>query len=101
MTKKSPMYNGESISRVRRECKYNVVFIPKYCHKVFYEKAKNRIGPILRDLCCQKGLELVVRKAVADRIHMCVSVPPPIQYRDGDRIPEREECDPDSPRESL
>jgi putative transposase len=43
---------------------------------VFYGKARNRIGPILRDLCRQKGLELIEGTAVADHIHMCVSVPP-------------------------
>ena len=58
------------------ECKNHVVFIPKYRHKVFYGKARGRIGPILRDLCRQKGLELIEGKAIADHIHMCVSVPP-------------------------
>ena len=70
------MHDWESMSHVRWECKYHVVFIPKYRHKVFYGKARNRIGPILRDLCRQKGMELIEGKAVADHIHMCVSVPP-------------------------
>ena len=53
------MHDWESMSHVRWECKYHVVFIPKYRHKVFYGRARNRIGPILRDLCRQKGLELI------------------------------------------
>ncbi len=70
------MRNRQSMSHERWECKYHVVFIPKYCHKVFYGKVRSRIGPILRDLCRQKGVELVEGKAVADHIHMCLSVPP-------------------------
>ena len=70
------MHDWESMSHVRWDCKYHVVFIPKYRHKVFYGKVRNRIGPILRDLCHQKGMELIEGKAVADHIHMCVSVPP-------------------------
>ena len=70
------MHDWESMSHVRWECKYHVVFIPKYRHKIFYGKARARIGPILRDLCRQKGLELIEGKAVGDHIHMCVSVPP-------------------------
>lgn len=53
-----------------------MVFIPKCRHKVFYGRARNRFGPILRDLCCQKELELIEGKAVVDHIPMCVSVPP-------------------------
>ena len=45
-------------------------------HKLFYGKARNRIAPMLRDLCRQKGVELIEGKAVADHIHICVSVPP-------------------------
>ena len=70
------MRDWQSMSHVRWECKYHVVFIPKYRHKVFYGKVRGRIGPILRDLCRQKGLELVEGKAVIDHIHLCLSVPP-------------------------
>lgn len=70
------MQDWESMSHVRWECKYHVVFIPKYRHKVFYGRARSRIGPILRELCRQKGVELVEGKAVTDHIHLCLSVPP-------------------------
>ncbi len=64
------------MSHVRWECRYHVVFIPKYRHKIFCGKVRGRIGPILRDLCRQKGVELVEGKAVVDHMHMCLSVPP-------------------------
>ena len=70
------MRDWQSLSHVKWECKYHVVFIPKYRHKVFYGKTRGRIGPILRDLCRQKGVELMEGKAVSDHMHMVLSVPP-------------------------
>ncbi|MGA2260510.1 MAG: IS200/IS605 family transposase [Acidobacteriota bacterium] len=70
------MQDWESMSHVKWDCKYHVVFTPKYRHKLFYGKLRDRIGPILRDLCRQRGVDLVEGKAVVDHIHLCVSVPP-------------------------
>ena len=70
------MRDWRSISHVKWECKYHVVFIAKYRHKVFYGKVRDRIGPTIRDLCRQKGVELIEGKAAIDHIHMCLSVPP-------------------------
>ena len=53
------MHDWQSLSHVRWECKYHVVIIPKYRRKVFYGRLKREIGGILRELCRQKGIELV------------------------------------------
>jgi putative transposase len=53
-----------------------VVVIPKYRHKVFYGKMRNRVGSILRDLCRQRGIELLEGQCRPDHVHMCVSIPP-------------------------
>jgi putative transposase len=53
-----------------------VVIIPKYRKKVFYGKSRSRIGEILRDLCKQRGIALIEGHAMADHIHMCLSIPP-------------------------
>jgi putative transposase len=58
------------------ECKYHVVFIPKYRRKVIYGKLRAAIGGILRDLCKQKGIELLEGHAVSDHVHLCLSIPP-------------------------
>ena len=58
------------------DCKYHVVIVPKYRRKVFYGKQRKRIGEILRELCRQKGVELVEGNAAVDHIHMLLSVPP-------------------------
>ena len=70
------MHDWESLSHVRWDCKYHVVIIPKYRHKVFYGKMRRRIGQILRDLCRQRGTELLEGRAMPDHIHMCLSIPP-------------------------
>jgi putative transposase len=49
------MHDWQSLSRVTWECKYHVVIIPKCRRKVFYERLRRQIGPILRELCRQRG----------------------------------------------
>ena len=70
------MHEWSTLSHVRWECKYHVVIIPKYRRKIIYGKLRQRIGPILRDLCKQKGVELIEGHCMPDHIHMCLSVPP-------------------------
>lgn len=70
------MHDWESLSHVRWECKYHVVIIPKYRRKVFYGPLRRQIGTILRELCRQKGVELLEGHSMPDHIHMCLSIPP-------------------------
>jgi putative transposase len=70
------MQEWQSLSHVRWECKYHVVFIPKYRKKVIYGRLRSRIGRILRDLCDQRGVELVEGHAHGDHVHLCLSIPP-------------------------
>ena len=69
------MHDWKSLSHVRWDCKYHVVFIPKYRKRVMYGKLRTKIGEIMRDLCRQKGLELLEGHAMADPIHLCLSIP--------------------------
>ena len=70
------MHEWQSLSHVRWECKYHVVMIPKYRRKVFSGKLRRQIGTILRELCRQRGVELVEGHAMPDHIHLCLSIPP-------------------------
>jgi putative transposase len=70
------MREWQSQSHVRWECKYHVVIIPKYRRKVFYGRLRHQIGQILRDLCRQRGVELLEGHAMPDHIHLCLSIPP-------------------------
>jgi len=70
------MHDWQSLSHVRWECKYHVVIIPKYRRAVIYGRLRRVIGRILRELCDQRGVELLEGKALADHVHMCLSIPP-------------------------
>ena len=70
------MHDWRSLSHVRWECTYHVVIVPKYRKKVFFGKSRGRIGEILKDLCKQRGIELIEGHAMPDHIHLCLSIPP-------------------------
>ena len=70
------MHDWSSLSHVRWDCKYHIVFVPKYRKKKLYGKFRRRVGEIIRDLCRQRGVELLEGHLMADHIHMCLSVPP-------------------------
>ena len=70
------MHDWQSLSHVRWDCKYHVVIVPKYRKSVIYGKLKRKIGPLLRRLCQQRGVELLEGHAMSDHVHMCLSVPP-------------------------
>jgi putative transposase len=70
------MHDWTSLTHVRWDCKYHVVIVPKYRKRVLYGKARRRIGEILRDLCKQRGVELLEGHLMADHVHMCLRVPP-------------------------
>jgi len=65
-----------SLAHTVWNCKYHVVFAPKYRRQIIYGKIKNDIGKILRMLCDRKGVEIVEAQACPDHIHMLVSIPP-------------------------
>jgi putative transposase len=70
------MHEWQSQSHVRWDCKYHVVIVPKYRRKVLFGKRRRQIGTILRDLCEQKRIGLIEGHAMADHVHMFVSIPP-------------------------
>ncbi len=84
------METFESLSHVRWECKYHIVFIPKYRRKVIYGKLRSAIGRILRDLCQQKGVELLEGHAMPDHVHACLKIPPKYSVSFIIEVPERE-----------
>ena len=70
------MKDTDSLSHTTYNCKYHLVFAPKYRRLIIYGKLKNDIGKILRTLCERKGVRLLEAEACADHIHMLVSIPP-------------------------
>ena len=70
------MHDWESQAHVKWDCKYHLVFVPKYRRKAIYGSLRPKIGRILRELCEQMGVELLEGHALADHVHLCVSIPP-------------------------
>ena len=65
-----------SLSHSKWRCQYHIVFAPKYRRQEIYGKIKEDIGKILRNLCQQKGVEIIEAELCSDHIHMLVSIPP-------------------------
>ena len=70
------MTDNNSLSHTKWNCKYHIIFSPKYRRKEIYGKLKTDIGKILRKLCEQKGIEIIEAEACPDHIHMLLSIPP-------------------------
>ncbi len=70
--------DNQSLSHTKWNCKYHIVFAPKYRRQEVYGKIKVDIGKILRQLCDAKKVEIIEAEACPDHIHMLVSIPPHI-----------------------
>ena len=65
-----------SLAHTQWECKYHIVFAPKYRRQIIYGKYKAEIGKILRTICIRHGVEIIKANACPDHIHMLVAIPP-------------------------
>ena len=65
-----------SLAHTKWNCKYHIVFAPKYRRQIIYGKIKKDIGMMLRKLCEYKEVEIIEAEACKDHIHMLVSIPP-------------------------
>ena len=71
-------FDIHSLSHTQWECKYHIVFAPKYRRKVFYGQKRYEIGQILRELCKWKGVNMLEGEACPDHIHILLEIPPKI-----------------------
>ena len=65
-----------SLAHTSWDCKYHIVFAPKYRRQVIYGKLKQDIGKTLRDLCERKGINIIEAECCLDHIHMLLEIPP-------------------------
>ena len=66
----------DSLAHTKWNCKYHIVFAPKYRRQVIYGQIRSDFGVIIRKLCEYKGVEIIEAEACPDHIHMLVSIPP-------------------------
>jgi putative transposase len=65
-----------SLAHTKWNCKYHIVFAPKYRRKTAYGKLREDIGKILRELCNWKQVKIVEAEICPDHVHMLVEIPP-------------------------
>lgn len=65
-----------SLAHSKWNCKYHVVWAPKYRRKVFYDSKRLEIGKIIRELCEWKGVTIIEAEVCVDHIHVLVEIPP-------------------------
>ena len=68
----------ETLSHTRANCKYHIVFTPKYRRQVIYGQLKKDIGEILRTLCNWKKVKIIEAEVCPDHVHMLVEIPPKV-----------------------
>lgn len=69
------MNDTNSLSDTKWNCKYHIVFAPKYRRKVFYVDKRLEIGAILRELCKWKGVNIIEAEVCPDHVHMLLEIP--------------------------
>lgn len=65
-----------SLAHTKWNCKYHIVFAPKYRRKIFYEEKSLAIRDILRTICGWKGVEIIEGEVCPDHVHLLLSIPP-------------------------
>jgi putative transposase len=70
------MQTYETLKHTTWECKYHVVWIPKYRKKVLYGKIRRELGEVIRELVRQKEGQVLEGHLMSDHVHMLVSIPP-------------------------
>ncbi len=70
------MGDAKSLAHTKWNCKYHIVFAPKYRRQIFYSERKKAVGEILRKLCEWKGVNILEAECCSDHIHMLLEIPP-------------------------
>ena len=70
------MSDSETLSHTKWECKYHVVFIPKYRRKTLYKELRRHLGEVFRSLAEQKACRIEEGHLMPDHVHVLLSVPP-------------------------
>lgn len=70
------MYDNQSLSHTTWECKYHVVWIPKYRKKTVFGDLRKHLGEILRELALQKECKVIEGHLMSDDVHILLSIPP-------------------------
>ena len=70
------MNTVKSLNHTKWECKYHIVWIPKYRRKSIYKELRPYLGDILKDLASQKECTIEEGHLMSDHVHILISIPP-------------------------
>ena len=70
------MNTPESLKHTKWECKYHIVWIPKYRKKSLYKGIRKYLGEMLKDLASQKECQILEGHLMPDHVHILISIPP-------------------------
>ena len=76
------MKDNNSLAHTTWNCKYHIVFAPKYRRRVIYGEIRVEIGKIIRMLCERKGITIIEAELCPDHVHMLVEIPPKYSVAD-------------------
>jgi len=80
------MNDNNRLAPTSWNCKYYIVFAPKYRRMSIYGESKADIGKILRQLCQQKGIEIIEAELCLDHIHILINISPKYRYLEMDGL---------------
>ena len=66
-----------SLAHTKWDCKYHIVWIPKYRRKALFGELRRELGPVLRELASHKDSEIIEGTMMVDHVHILISIPPP------------------------
>ena len=66
----------QSLNHTKWECKYHIVWIPKYRKKKLFKELRQELGQVLRELAQQKESEIIEGHLLPDHVHILISIPP-------------------------
>lgn len=66
----------QSLSHSKWDCKYHVIFVPKYRRKTMFLEVRQYLGPVFHELARQKECRIIEGHLLSDHVHMCIEIPP-------------------------
>jgi putative transposase len=66
----------QSLSHSKWDCKYHVIFVPKYRRQTMFLELRQYLGPVFHELARQKECQMIEGHLLPDHVHMCLEIPP-------------------------
>jgi putative transposase len=70
------MSDFQSLTHSKWDCKYHIVFIPKYRKKTLFGQVRKYLGPVFHELARHKESTIIEGHMMPDHVHMCIAIPP-------------------------